>query len=281
MRILRRDRMKHSALTQRLETAGIENASYEARVLLKIFAQGTDRDILSDKDITGEHLNEAVERREKRVPLQYIIGEVGFFREVYKVNENCLIPRSDTEHLVEYAVGKLGCGSRFLDLCTGSGCVAISTLKNTKDTTAVACDVSVGALALAKENAENNGVKSRLELKQCDLMSDCDTEDIAKEKFDAILSNPPYVKNKEYETLEKEIYFEPKIAFVGGEDGLDFYKRIVSRFKGALTKNGFFAFEIGYEQGEPLLKIAEENGFVAEIIKDYSGNDRVAVLCKK
>lgn len=273
--------MKYSVLTKRLEAAGIEDASYDARVLLKTFAQGSDRDILSDKDITGEGLIEAVERREKRVPLQYIIGEVGFFREVYKVNENCLIPRADTEHLVEYAVGKLGCGSRFLDLCTGSGCIAISTLKNTKGTTAVACDVSESALTLAKENAEINGVLSRLELKRCDLMSDCDTEAFLKEKFDAILSNPPYVKNEEYETLEKEIYFEPRIAFVGGKDGLDFYKRILSRFKDALTEDGFFAFEIGYEQGEPLLKIAKENGFVAEIITDYSGNDRVAVLYNK
>lgn len=273
--------MKYSTLIKRLETAGIESAPYDARVLLKTFGAASDRDILSDKDVEGKHLGEAVEKREKRVPLQYIIGEVGFFREVYKVNENCLIPRSDTEHLVEYAVKKLGSGSRFLDLCTGSGCIAISTLKNTKGTTAVACDVSEGALALAKENAEKNGVMARLELKKCDLMSDADTEALLKEKFDAILSNPPYVTDEEYDNLEKEIYFEPKIAFVGGKDGLDFYKRIVTRFKNALKPNGFFAFEIGYKEGEAISSIAKENGFVADIIKDYSGNDRVAILNKK
>lgn len=273
--------MKYSSLINTLKNAGVENAAFDARVLLKTFAGAADRDILSDTDFDSETLREAVAKRARRVPLQYIVGEVGFYREVYRVNKNCLIPRSDTEHLVEYAVTKLKDGARFLDLCTGSGCVAVSTLKNTKKTTAVACDISESALEVAKKNAALNGVYERLEPKLCDLMSDGDTEQLLKEKYDAILSNPPYVKDEEYGTLEKEIYFEPKIAFVGGEDGLDFYKRIVSRFKGALKPNGFFAFEIGFSQGGALREIAAKHGFGVEIIKDYSGNDRVAILKSK
>ncbi len=273
--------MKYSEIKQTLFAAGIEEATYEAKLLLKQIAKLELADIVADKEADSEELKRAVELRTKRVPLQYILGEVGFFKELYRVNEGCLIPRSDTERLVEYAVGSLDVGSRFLDLCTGSGCIAISTLKNTRGTTAVAVDISDEALAIAKGNADINGVCERLTLLKADLMSDTDTEELADGLYDAILSNPPYVTEEEYASLEKEIYYEPKIAFVAKCNGLEFYERIISRFKDSLKKGGFFALEIGYSQGRLITELAAENGFTTEIIKDYSGKDRVAVLKAK
>ena len=205
--------------------------------------------------------------------LQYIIGNVGFYREEYLVTPDCLIPRADTEILVDYAVKHLPVGARFADLCTGSGCVAISTLKNTKNTTAVAVDISSGALDVARKNAKQNGVSDRLTLTLADVKQGAVCEGIF-----ALLSNPPYVRDDVYPTLDGEIFHEPKIAFVGGRDGGDFYRRITEIYRDIIDRDGFIAYEIGYDQAELLREIAEQNRMSCEIIKDLSGNDRVSVL---
>ena len=189
------------------------------------------------------------------------------------MSEDCLIPRSDTEILVDFAVKNIPRGERFVDLCAGSGCVAVSTLKNTKDTFAAAVDISEPAIAVAKENAMKNGVSDRCEFICRDVLSEA-----VPGEFFAVLSNPPYVSEEEYEGLAPEIYFEPKIAFVGGSDGLDFYRRILDLYKEKLKENGFFAFEIGYNQGDALISLAKERNMSCEILKDYSQNDRVAVI---
>ncbi len=267
--------MRLSEAITLLIDGGIDNARGEARELFSHYGAPRAMLVDTDSELDNAELTEAIRRRVNGEPLQYIIGEIGFFHENYRVTPDVLIPRADTEILVEYAVRRLKGGERFLDLCTGSGCVAISTLANTKGTSAVAIDVSEAALKIAEENAKTNGVLDRLSLLKCDLLSE---ELITNEKFDAVLSNPPYIPMQVYEGLATEIFHEPKIAFVGGEDGSIFYRRLIPLSLSVLKEGGFIAMEIGYDQGELLNALSTENGCHCEIIKDYGGNDRVAVL---
>ncbi len=257
-----------------LKEAGIENPEFDARELFMHFGNLKKHELVSRSvSLDDETISEAVKKRAERMPLQYIIGHVGFYRESYKVSPACLIPRQDTEILVDYAVKNIPDGEEFIDICTGSGCIAISTLKNTKSTSCSAIDISDAALAVAKENAKENGVSGRIEFLKTDALSFT-----PRKKIFAVLSNPPYVTDEEYEKLDTELYHEPKIALVGADRGLAFYKKITQLTKGSLKPNGFIAFEIGKDQAEALREIAKENLMEAEIIKDFSGNSRVAVL---
>lgn len=258
-----------------LKEAGVPSPEYDARELFRIFGGQSIELITHCSSSDSEELENALDRRVKREPLQYIVGSVGFFREEYKVTPDCLIPRSDTEILVEYAVKNIPEGESFADLCSGSGCIGISTLKNTTGTRCDAFDISDGAINLTKENARLNGVADRLRVTKKDLLK----EDIEGEYF-AILSNPPYIPKEVYEGLEKEIFSEPEIAFVGGDDGLIFYERLIPMCSRRIKQNGFIAFEIGYDQAKSIKDIADKNRLGCQIIKDYSGNDRVAILRK-
>ena len=253
-----------------LREAGIDSPEYDARAIFK--AYGCEA-ILATQESDNPELVSALKRRAKREPLQYILGSVGFYREEYFVSPACLIPRSDTEILVDYAVKNIPEGESFIDLCTGSGCVAISTLKNTVGTRATAVDLSAEAIEIAKKNAESNGVTDRIDF----TLGDACEKAFGGEIF-ALLSNPPYVADSVYESLEGEIFHEPKMAFVGGEDGGDFYRAITPLYRDRIKENGFIAYEIGYDQAELLRGIAEENNMSCEILKDFGGNDRVAVL---
>ena len=264
--------MRLSDAEARLAAAGIDEARTEARILFSKLGGFADYKLLFDPECDSEELERAVSARCLRTPLAYILGDVEFYRESYRVSPDCLIPRPETELLVDYAVKHIPEGARLADICTGSGCIAISTLKNTVKTSAVALDLSPAAIALASENAERNGVADRVEFITGDALRGIDGE------FFAILSNPPYVSEEAYSALEPEIYAEPKMAFVGGADGGDFYRRMIPLYKNNLSSGGFIAFEIGYDQGELLRALAAENGMSADIIKDYSGNDRIAVL---
>ena len=259
-----------------LKEAGIESAEHDARELFRAFgaADALGR-VDRTADCASDGLNEALVRRSAREPLQYIIGRVGFYREEYRVTPDVLIPRADTEHLVDYAVKHIPEGESFVDLCCGSGCIAISTLKNTKNTTATAVDISASALLVAEENARENGVLDRITLIERDVLAGTQMPDGG---CYAVLSNPPYVSEDAYSALEPEIYREPRSAFVGGADGGDFYRALVPTAKKMIKPEGFVAFEIGFDQKDLLTDLAECNGMSIEIIKDYSGNDRVAVL---
>ena len=265
--------------TSLLRSAGVPAPEYDAR---EIFGRlGGEREpyaLIPASAVATEAVEAAIRRRATREPLQYIIGEVGFYRELYHVSPDCLIPRSDTEILVDYAVRHIPAGERFIDLCTGSGCIAISTLKNTRGTTALAVDISDGALKIARENAERNGVAERLALAKCDVLS----EEIApcEGGYFAVLSNPPYIERSVYDALEGELFFEPRIALVAEEGGLEFYRRLVPLGLSLLKEGGFVALEIGYDQADALRGVAAEHGREVEIIKDYGGNDRVAVIRK-
>ena len=269
--------MKFSEAVKLLCDGGVENPAFDAAMLFEHFS-GVSRVGISarDPDCQSPDLEEAVKKRAQREPLQYIIGTVGFYREEYEVSGDCLIPRSDTEILVDYAVKHIPSGSQFLDLCTGSGCIAVSTLKNTASTTAKALDISEGALALARRNSQKNGVSDRIEFLKGDVLTKA-----VGGKYSAILSNPPYVTEEEYKSLEPELYYEPKCALVSGESGIEFYERILALYCKSLSEGGFFAFEIGSTQGNDLCRLGESCGMESEILKDYSGNDRVVVMRKK
>ena len=269
--------MKLSDAVKILSEAGIEDARREARTIFSTLGGYSLADLVGSDLKTGNTaVIEAVGRRANHEPLQYIIGKVDFFYETYKVTPDCLIPRQDTEILVSLAVKMIPEGEKFIDLCTGSGCIAISTLKNTKSTTAVAVDLSSGALALARKNAALNGVADRVTFIEADVLR----ERIDGEYF-AVLSNPPYVTQAAYEALEPELYFEPEMALVGtDDDGAGFYRRIIELYLDTVKDGGFIAFEIGYDQAAPLCLAAEAVGRKCEIIKDLSGNDRVALIRK-
>lgn len=271
--------MRLREVSRLLIDSGIENGNNEARQLFLKFGGLSKSDVLfGDAVSSAPELYYAIKRRLKREPFSYIVGEVGFYRESYITTPAVLVPRQDTEHLVDYGVKNIPDGGRFLDICTGSGCVAISVLNNTKNTTARAIDISPEAIEVAKRNRENVlGDEDRLTLTVADALTF-----EPGEKFNAILSNPPYIPEDVYLGLEAEIFYEPRIAFVGGgRDGGDFYRALTSKYKNYLKDGGFIAYEIGYDQRNMILGIAEREGFLAEIIKDYSGNDRVAVLKKK
>ena len=270
--------MTYNEICMRLASSNIENNRGEAAMLICHFTGVSKTELFSmhDVDFDNEELRLAVEKRCSHFPLQYILGYWSFYHETYRVTEDTLIPRQDTEKLVELAVKLLPEGARFIDLCTGSGCVAISTLATRRDTRAVGVDLFDKTLSIARENAEYNGVGTRLGLLRADVLSPSFMDDLGL--FDCIVSNPPYIETKEVAKLSRELSYEPNAALDGGEDGLKFYKAIISNYAKYLTAKGFMLFEIGYDQAKAIAQISLENGFFCEIFKDYGGNDRVAYL---
>ncbi len=271
--------MTYDELCARLTQAGIENAEWDAAMLISRFCNVDSFSIAVDRSRTfsGEELEEATRRREAREPLQYLLGEWMFYRQTYEVNPHCLIPRSDTEILVEEAIRLLPLRAHFADYCTGSGCIAVSTLAERPDTCAVAIEKFEQTLSLACRNAARNGVHARFEAQCADILAadfvPCGAP------FDAILSNPPYITKKAMQTLAPELSAEPHAALYGGEDGLTFYRHILRTQTKYLKKDGFFLFEIGYDQAEAVCSLGKEVGFGdCRVRKDYGGNDRVVTL---
>ena len=269
-------------LTDRLEAAGIDNASHEARLLIEhVCAIPLHAPLSPDAPLpnTNGRLEEALQQRESRYPLQYLLGSWGFWRQEYEVSPDCLIPRPDTELLVEYAARHLPRGGRFLDLCTGSGCIAISLLCERPDLAGVAVDLFENTLALAERNARRNGVgPDRLTLLRADVLDGRFMEGLGT--FDAILSNPPYITPAVIATLDPELHYEPRAALDGGEDGLIFYRRMITgaEYRRALRPGGCFIFEIGYDQGEALRSIAAGMGDACDIRRDLGGQERMALV---
>lgn len=237
-------------------------------MLMKPKLSKLEKQLLNEKFKTNEAFNEAVDRLSDHEPLAYILGEWYFYGETYKVSPDCLIPRPETEHLVDKIIKLAPPNAKICDLCTGSGCVAISALVHRQDLNAVAIDVSEKALEIAKENAALNNVSDRITFIHADILSN---NPIKHRKFDIIASNPPYIQTDVIENLQPEVKKEPYIALDGGKDGLVFYRRIFSEFINNLNANGKIICEIGYDQGDILKQL-----FNCNISKDYSGNDRIA-----
>lgn len=209
-------------------------------------------------------------------PLAHLLGEWDFYDLTFFVSPDCLIPRPDTEHLAEYLIKNLPQGAVFADLCTGSGCIAITVLKHRSDTRAIAVDLSEAALAMAQKNAHRNVVSDRLTLLQSDVLCEPLTE-----KVDWIVSNPPYIRSEVVDALDASVRdYEPRMALDGGADGLDFYRALLQTHLPYLPNAGQMVLEIGYDQGDALRTLATQLCPARRCIvfPDYAGNDRMVVL---
>lgn len=233
------------------------------------------RDVLSQQ--TTDTLLEMINRRINREPLQYIIGEWEFFGLRIFCGDGCLIPRPETELLTETAIKTIPRNGKFLDLCTGSGCISIAILNNRPDVSAVAVDISPKALEYAKKNAQYHGISSdRLEFVCADIY-----DYIPKDFFDFIVSNPPYIKSADMQKLQPEVLHEPSIALDGGYDGLDFYKLIAKYYaKRYLSQGGYCAVEVGYDISEEVAAIFRSQKFDSSVIRDMFEVDRVCISRK-
>ncbi|MFI4911338.1 MAG: peptide chain release factor N(5)-glutamine methyltransferase [Sedimentisphaeraceae bacterium JB056] len=266
-----------------LDKAGVESARLRSEMILS-HVLGLQRIMLyistpvaPDKLAT---LKELVREAASHKPVEYIIGYTTFYSITIKVSSDTLIPRPETEDLVRYAVDTLrGSDSKkVLDLCSGSGCIAAAVAKNVADCQVAAADISQGALEVAAENFRQCGVEDRVRVVQGDLF-----EPLAGEQFDLIISNPPYVTTGEYAELDKNVRdYEPSLALLAGDDGLDFYKEIIKQSPEYLTDGGKLLLEIGYQQAGAVKKLLEENGNFKDILvyKDFANNDRVVSAVK-
>jgi release factor glutamine methyltransferase len=271
--------MTYNKAVALLSEAGIENAETDAAILFEHFA-GIARHSLPfrrNEEIGNADLASALERRLKREPLQYILGEWEFFGLRFALNSDCLCPRPDTELIVELALKNLPPRAHFCDIGTGSGAIAVSTAHYRKDTTAEAFDINENALSAAAHNGTINGVSDRVRFTQADALAD---DFLDGKMFDAILSNPPYIPAEVIPTLAPEVLLEPHRALDGGDDGLIFYRAITKKAKTVLNDGGFVLYEVGIGQAEDVALIGKENGFTAEIYPDLAGIDRAVLLRK-
>ncbi len=215
----------------------------------------------------------------KNIPIQYILKKVYFYNEEYIVNKNVLIPRPDTEILAKNAIDYINKFNlcNMIDMCTGSGCIGISCAKNSNINKVLLVDISNKALRISKKNIKLNLAIDKCKIKKSNLFSKISD----KNKFDLIVSNPPYIKRDVLKLLDESVKKEPIIALNGGVDGLDFYRRILENAKDYLNDGGYIMFEIGYDELNGISKIIlNYNHYeIIENIKDYSGNDRV-VICR-
>lgn len=267
--------------TDYLTKKNIESARLNAELMLAHILQCKRLQLylMFDRPLDDNELQQYrnfLSRRAKREPLQYILGEVEFFNIILKVNKSVLIPRPETELLVEKIIHDFNDKQsfRFLDIGVGSGNISIAILKNLINAQAVGIDVSDDALSVVNENAKMNEVQDRIELKKFDILKD-DISELGK--FDLIVSNPPYVSMEDYEQLEPELkVYEPKIALTDYYNGMTFYKKILEHLMTLLNEKGRIYFELGKGQHEEVNKLMQDKHFVnIKIIKDYQGIERI------
>jgi release factor glutamine methyltransferase len=275
----------------KLTAAGIPTARLDAEVLLsdilkkdRVWLIAHDNDTLAG---AGQTLFEdAINRRSRREPLQYITGKQEFWGLDFQVTPDVLIPRPETELIVERAIGfvkKAGSQPTILDLCTGSGCIAISLAKELGDTRIFAVDTSSRALAVARGNARKHGVSDRIRFLEGDLFEPLGELDL-RGRVDVITANPPYIRSDDLPRLQPEVRdYEPEIALRAGPDGTEIQHRIVENAPGFLKKNGVLIMEMGMGQAPALKTMVENTGSYAaiEIFKDLAGIERVIVAHKK
>lgn len=260
----------------KLTEVGIHDAANDARELL-CHVTGRDRTGLI-MYINSEVANETAQKyydlldtRASRTPLQHITGEKEFMGYRFKVTKDVLVPRMDTELLVEEAAKRAILGARILDLCTGSGIIGIALKKICFSADVTMTDISEAALEVARENAEIN--KAEVRIIKSDMFRGLDPED----KFTMIVSNPPYIPSEDINELEPEVKdHDPMMALDGGNDGLDFYRIIAKEAPEYLMPGGYLLLEIGFDQGETVPALLKAAGFRnIDVLKDLAGNDRV------
>ena len=263
-----------------LQAAGIEEATLDARLLLEALCGTNRNDLLvhGEQPVAPEaedkYLN-WIRQRAEHIPLQQLTGEQDFMGLTFSVNEHVLIPRQDTEILVEEVLKELHDGMRVLDICTGSGCILLSLLHYSNDCEGLGVDLSAEALEVAKMNAGKLLTPEKAEqvhFLQSDLFEKVEG------KFEIIVSNPPYIASAEVEKLMPEVRdHEPRMALDGTEDGLHFYRRIIEEAGQHLVSSGMLFFEIGYDQGRAVSELMRTRGYrEVQVVKDYAGLDRVA-----
>lgn len=264
-----------------LKEAGIEEASLDARLLLEYVCK-TDRNTLlahGEREVCEaeyERYKGLLIERAGHIPLQHLTGEQEFMGLTFIVNNKVLVPRQDTEILVEEVLRNLHDGMRILDMCTGSGCILLSLLQYSNDCVGMGADLSGEALETARENYRRLR-EARPQMEADFIESDLFAEIPKQERYEIIVSNPPYIRTGVIETLMPEVRdHEPVMALDGKEDGLFFYREITGRAGAYLTRGGMLFYEIGYDQAADVCKIMEEEGFrEIEVVKDFAGLDRV------
>ena len=264
-----------------LQAAGIEEAALDARLLLEAVC-GTDRNDLlvhGEQPVSPEaeekYLN-WIRQRAEHIPLQQLTGEQDFMGLTFAVNEHVLIPRQDTEILVEEVLKELHDRMRILDMCTGSGCILLSLLHYSNDCEGLGVDLSAEALEVAGQNVLKVLTPEKAEhahFLQSDLFEKVEG------KFEIIVSNPPYIASAEVEKLMPEVRdHEPRMALDGTEDGLHFYRRIIKEAGKHLVNSGMLFFEIGYDQGQAVSELMRAQGYrEVQVVQDYAGLDRVVL----
>ena len=263
-----------------------ETASLLARNLLCYVTGKTQEEVLADREMyAGEETCRTMEVLVQRVldgePLAYVLGQWDFYGMTLHVDRNVLIPRDDTCAVTALAIKKalfLDSNPRILDLCTGTGCIGLAVAHRVKDAKVTLADVSKDVLAVAKKNITDQKLSARVSVVQADALQ---MPASFLGKFDMIVSNPPYITTFEMETLPHSVKdYEPHLALHGGEDGLDFYRSIASKFRHALKPGGFICFEFGKGQGDAVCAILESNGYtILERSSDYNQIER-AVLAR-
>ena len=264
-----------------LEGAGVENSRFEADSFLAAVLKLTRAELylefermLTEAEIQG--YKEKIERRQSREPLQYILQHQEFMGLDFYVDQRVLIPRSDSEILVEKLLELLDVGEgnlcpKVLDLCTGSGALAISVAYYRPQAQVVGIDLSAAALEVATRNASRLGVQ--VEWRKGDFLIPAD-----QEQWDWIITNPPYISSKAYLECQPEIFFEPSMAFLGGADGLDFYRRLALEVKPLMKPQGKLLMEIGWDQAVQVGEIFENQGLKTTVFPDLAGRDRVVLV---
>lgn len=257
-----------------LTDAGISEAKSDTLLLLDALCQVTRNDVLVHGEVELEEdvvavYEDALQKRCAHIPVQYITGVQNFMGLDFCVNEHVLIPRFDTEILVEEVMKFLHDGFSILDMCTGSGCILLSLLKYSNNCKGLGVDISADALAVANENKEKIGIEASF--------IESNLFEQVTGKYDIIVSNPPYIRSNVIPTLMEEVRdHEPILALDGTEDGLFFYRKIVEESPNYLSGGGMLFFEIGYDQAEDVSRLMEEAGYKeVTVVKDFAGLDRV------
>lgn len=257
-----------------LKAADISDYSIDAKILLMHVTGISPADLYvrGDSEVPGDmdsKYRELISERTRHIPLQHLTGHQGFMGLEFLVNENVLIPRADTETLVETVLKDLHDGMSILDMCTGSGCILLSLLHYSNDCTGTGVDISSKALEVARMNAENLSIEASFV--ESDLFQN------VTGKFDILVSNPPYIRTCEIEELMPEVRdHDPFIALNGHESGIYFYEKIINAAGEHLKRGSLVAFEIGCDQGKSVSELMSNAGYCGvEVIKDLAGNDRV------